>query len=118
MPFYKLVPSTRSDHQYDEVVFDRDDNGDPKSIGVNYAAELTDEEVGRLREGGYRVVEAPEPDESDESHPVGSDVAGMSPLVGQTDQGPTISQSGTAETQTRPAPGTDVGVSDQDDESH
>lgn len=114
MAYYKLVSQPRHDSKVDEVIFESD--GEKKSVSNFAPSELTDDDVSILRASGYEVAEVEAPEEGD-GQSVGSDVVGMSPVVGETSgsrSGSEVSQSGMAGLQaekppapapTPPAPG-------------
>jgi hypothetical protein len=97
--YYKLVPENRPDSVVDEVIFESD--GEKKSVNVNTPVELSDEEVQSVKDLGYSLAEVEEPDQEAQQQAVGSDVVGMSPVVGESATGqPAISQGGMRRLQT------------------
>lgn len=104
MAHYKLVSQNRHDSTVDEVIFNSPDNDERKTVSATTAAELSDADIGYLREQGYNVVESQAP-EAENQQPVAQDVAGMSPVIGESGSGqPAISQTGMqAIQQSRPA---------------
>jgi hypothetical protein len=95
--FYKLAPSRRSNVIVDEVIYARDEAGEELRISVSTPADLTDEQVEKLRNQGYALVEASAPGEEQrggtaEQQPVGADIAGQQPAVEPSPAGPQINQ--------------------------
>jgi hypothetical protein len=106
MSFFKLVKEKFNHLAMDELILGRDESGNVEhSLSVREAREIPDELRGDAEtlaaRYGYRVEESDPPEDQNEfKQPVGDDVRGMSPTIGEQEGG----QPGAQDQSQAPAP--------------